>query len=134
MIVAVVTVWMMQMPIDQIVNVIAMGNGRMPAARTMHMPLIVTLALVGGTGVGIYFRHLNTVFIVMVIMGAVQMSIVKVAYVVSVLDGDMAAVWPVCVIVVFMLFTAHGSLCSRSRIDVVRIRMFEHVTDQGFYV
>ena len=76
MIVAVVTVWMMQMPIDQIGNVIAMGNGRMPAARTMHMPLIVTLALVGGTGVGIYFRHLNTVFIVMVIMMLILMLMI----------------------------------------------------------
>ena len=44
MIVAMITVRMMQVPVDQVVHVIAMGHSFMSASRTVHMALVVRAA------------------------------------------------------------------------------------------
>ena len=52
MIVAVVAVGMMKVPVDQVVDVIAVGNGRMTAIRAMFVPLVVFAAIMLGSALG----------------------------------------------------------------------------------
>jgi hypothetical protein len=54
MIVTVITVRMMQVPIDQIINVVTMGNRFVPTARTVFVPLVVAPTdMAGRASVGI---------------------------------------------------------------------------------
>ena len=55
MVVAVIAVRMVQMPVNQVVNVVAVRNGRMTAVRTMHMASFMTAALVVRTTVWVGF-------------------------------------------------------------------------------
>ena len=46
MIITMITMWMMQVPVDQVVKVIAVGNALMRTAWAMYMGLVVSAALV----------------------------------------------------------------------------------------
>ena len=60
MVVAVVAVRVMEVPVDQIVGMIAMRDGRMSAVRAMHVLRVVTAALmIRRTRVRILGRHGN---------------------------------------------------------------------------
>ena len=91
-IVAMPIVGMMQVPIHQVIDVIAVGHGRVPAARAVHvirvMPLAVVRCALGGIGI----RDLDDVLVVVVVVGAVEVPVVQVAHVVAVLYGHVAAV------------------------------------------
>lgn len=107
-VVTVIPVRMMQMPIHQVVNVIAMRYGRVTTVWSMHMIIVMTFALVRRAGVRIDFRNRNYVLVVMILVSTVQMAIVQIADVITVLDSDMAAAWTVHVLVVFVNLVAHG--------------------------
>lgn len=47
MVIAVITVWVMQVPINQIIGVITVWDRRVTTAGTMHVVLRVSAALVG---------------------------------------------------------------------------------------
>ena len=92
-IVAVVAVRMMQMAVDQVIHVIAVRNGRMTTAGTMHVCRVVATARMSGSaGVGIGFCHVERVLF----NGAtrilvVQMTVVQVVHVSIVLHGNVSA-------------------------------------------
>ena len=46
MVIAMITVWMMQMPINQVVHMVAMRYGFMPTFRSMNMSRFMTTAMV----------------------------------------------------------------------------------------
>lgn len=123
MIVAVVSVGMMEVTIDEVVDVIAMGNGFMAAARTVDVTVFVTglvivvLATVGvglGNGNDVFFDD-SVGFLVM------QVTIVKVVDVITMPDCGVAAVGSMLVVVIWVGFTgtfAHGKSRVRGGGDV----------------
>jgi hypothetical protein len=93
MIVAMVAVGVMKMPFDQVVDVIPMRHGFMPASRSMHMALVVrAAAVVGCAPVGVGLRYFNLMFIDVIAMHVVQMSVMQVINVVSVPDGRVTTI------------------------------------------
>lgn len=113
-IVAMVAVRMVQMSVDQIVDVIAVGHGRVAAAGTMQVSRLMSAALmIGRATVGIGCAHVEAVFVDVVAMRMVQMTVVQVVDVVAMPDCRMPAVRTVLVIVMgVMRFVAgaHGLL------------------------
>ena len=109
-IVAVVAVNVVQMPIYEVVDVIAVRDGGVAASGPVDVVRIVAGAAVRGAVFGILGRYRDRVLIVMILVRAVQMAVVQVADVVLVLDGHVTAVRPVRVGVIFMDFVCHGFL------------------------
>ncbi len=72
MIVAMIAVRMVEMSIDQIVDMVAMGNRFMTAARPMDMGGVMAAAMViGGATLRIGRRNLNRMLVDMIPMGMV---------------------------------------------------------------
>jgi hypothetical protein len=91
-IVAVIPMGMMQMSVDQIVHVVAMRDGLMPASRTVLVRTLMPAAPVpGGTAVGIGRRHLDGVLVDMVAVHVMQMAVVQVVDVIAVTNGRVPA-------------------------------------------
>ncbi len=86
MIIAVITVTMVQSPIDQIIEVIAMRDQRMSAP---IMPALTGHRCASG---GIFGAHGNHVLVVMVFVWMVQMPVVEIVYVSIVENAQMPAV------------------------------------------
>ena len=108
MVVAVIAMRMVQVPIHQVIDVIAVRHRGVSAIRAVNVFFVVALAIVSNTPVRILLRYLDDVLVVVVFMGAVKVPVVKVAHVVTVLHGDVAAVRAVFVVVVFMDLMGHG--------------------------
>ena len=100
---------MMQVPVDQVVDVITVRHRRMPAVRAVNVVRFVALAVVGDATVGVNARDLDDVLVVVVFMGAVKVPVMQIADMVSVLHGNVAAVRAVLMVVVFVDFVAHVS-------------------------
>ena len=95
-------VGMVQMAVDQIVDVISVGYGFVAAAWTVDVVLVVsTAAVLRGARAWVSGRHLNDMVIDAFAFGMMEMSIVEIVDVVAVLDGHVAAVPPVLVVVIF---------------------------------
>lgn len=92
MVIAVVAVRMMQVPVDEVVDVFAVGHRLVTAARAVHMVLVVasTLMLRGAT-----FRigrgDLDHVLIDVTIVHVVQMTVMQVVDVIAVAHRRVAA-------------------------------------------
>lgn len=109
MIVAVTAVRVVQMPADQVVVVIAMGNGFVAATRSVLMPSVVTgagMARCAGVGVGV--AHRETVFVHVVLMRMMQVPVMQVVDVTVVLDRGVAAAGFVTMVVRVVDLVAHG--------------------------
>ena len=92
MIVAMVAVRMMQMPVDQIVDVVSVRHRLVPAPRTMNVPRLVSAALVTGrTRVRILRRNLDRVLIDMPVMHVMQMTVVKIVDMIAMLESRVPA-------------------------------------------
>jgi hypothetical protein len=92
MIVAMVAMGMMQVPVDQIVDVVTMRDGRMPAVGAMHVLRVVAAAfMVGRTGVRILGRNGNHVLIHMATLLVMKMPIVQEIDVTLMLDRGVPA-------------------------------------------
>lgn len=101
MVVAVTVVAVMKVALDDIVGVIAVRNSFVTAAGTMYVISSVTCAAV--TGAAIEMMLINVIAVLMM-----KMSIMKVVYVVTVLDGGMSAgVGMLVVMLVVCLTVAH---------------------------
>lgn len=100
---------MVQVAVYQVINMIAVGNRRMSAVGAMNVVRIVPGAVVFDTPVGIDAGDLNDMLVIVVFVGAVKMPIVEIPHMVAVLDGYMAAVRAVFMIVVFVDFVCHRS-------------------------
>ena len=101
MIIAVVAVWMVQVPINQVIHMVTMGYRRMAAARSVLMIGGMTGTLVlWRTGVGVCRRDANHMFIDMIPVRMVQMTIMQVVNMSFMLNSDVPAVGSMLVVVV----------------------------------
>ena len=88
------------MAIHQIVHVVAMGNGFVPAVRPMNMARFVTAAAMRGCAcVWVGLRDGDRVLIDMPLMGVVQMPVMEVVDVPVMHDGLVATVGSVNMVV-----------------------------------
>lgn len=107
--IAVAVMGVVQVTIDQIVDVVAVGHCRVTAAGTMNVICIVTGAGVGrGAGRRVDLIDAENMLVDVGVMGMVQMAVVKVVDVAVVNNRDVTAVWTVNVGVIKMLDTSHG--------------------------
>lgn len=92
MIVAVIAVHVVQVPADEIVGVVAVGNRFVPAIGAVSVPLVVPATAVRGRALG-WIRGIDgeAALVDVVAMNMVQMSIVQVVAVVAMADGLVAA-------------------------------------------
>ena len=97
MVVAVVTVRMVQMAIDEVIDVVAMRHRFVAAAGAMHVAVAV---MVGGADVRVGGADGDGVFIDVVAVRVVQVAVVQVINVAFVLDGGVAAA---CAVLVFVV-------------------------------
>jgi hypothetical protein len=81
-IVAVVTVWVMQAPVDDVVDVVAMRDGLVPAAGPVHMATLVAGSYVMLTLVGVGVAYLDGVLVVVHLavhlVAMVQVAVVQI--------------------------------------------------------
>ena len=100
-IVAMVTVVMMEPTVDEVVNVVAVRNCLMPAARPMDMARLVTFVPILRRAPGrIFGGHFNNMLLDIVPFLMVQMSVMQVVDMVAVLHRDMTAI---CIVMMRML-------------------------------
>jgi hypothetical protein len=92
MIVAMITVGVVQMTIHEVVDVIPVRHSGMPAPWSMAMSLVVTRAgMLRGATLRIRGRHFDPVFVDVPRMRMVQMAIVQVIDVAVVFHREMTA-------------------------------------------
>jgi hypothetical protein len=102
---------MMKVARDQIVDVIAVGNRLMSAARRVRMVLQVARAAMGRRARRrIRGVDLESALVDVSVVAVVEMAIVQVVDVISVADRDVAAARTVDVIVVRVRVVAHALL------------------------
>ncbi|KVQ28105.1 hypothetical protein WL99_28570 [Burkholderia cepacia] len=127
MVITVVAVRVMKAAVDQIIDMIAMRYGLVPATRTMHMPRLMVTA-VRRTFVRIFRADLDLVFVDMIAVRVVQVAIMEIVYVVTMLDCGVTAVRAMLVVMVSMMgfvAGAHASLlCSRDRKRAPKEQLF----------
>ncbi len=99
----------MQVSVDQVIDVITMGYGRMPTARAMNVIFVVAFADVMNAPGGIGVRDRYNMLVVVAFVAAVQMPIVQVSHMVTVFYGYMTTVRTVLVGVVFVDGVGHGN-------------------------
>ncbi len=109
MVVTVIAVGMMQVPVHQVIDMIAVRYDRMPTVRAMNVVLVVAFAVVGNAPVGVGVRDRNDMLVVVAFMSAVQVPVVQVSNVVLVPYGDVTTVRAMLVGVVFVDSVGHDS-------------------------
>lgn len=111
MIVAVAIMWMVQAPIDQVTDVIAVRHCLMPASGPMHMirlmPQIISAQ--GRTLFRVFGGDLDNVLFNVITILVMQVAIVQIVHVITVPYGRMPTLWPMHMIAVCILgmFGAH---------------------------
>jgi hypothetical protein len=91
-IVAVISMGMVQVVSNQVVNVIPVRNGLMRAVWTMDMSLIMSSTrMVGRASVGIGRVDLEGVLIHMIDVRVMQVAVMQIVCMAGVADGQMAA-------------------------------------------
>lgn len=99
-IITMIAVRVVQTPVHDITNVVAMRNRLMPAIRTVNMPVIMTNVLIGITTFGIGRTHSKDVVLDSAILFLVmQMTVMQVINVTVVFDSSVSATFSVLVIV-----------------------------------
>lgn len=100
-VIAVVAVWMVQMAVHQIVNVIAMRDGGVAAIGAVLVALVVAAAsVVGSASGGIGGVYIQAMLFHVVALLMVQMAVVQIIHVALVLDSGVAAARPMNVLVI----------------------------------
>lgn len=92
MIVAVVTVRMVQVALDEVVHVVAVGYGFVAAARAVLVVGGVGLAVVLRSAcVGILRAHLDRMLVIVALVGVMEVAVVQVVDVTVMFDGAVSA-------------------------------------------
>ena len=103
MIVAVVTVKMVEVIADAIIDMISVGHGLVPTSRTMPMGgIVIPTGVAGSAAVGVRACNFDHVLIDMILMRVVQVAIMQIVNVVSMAYGGMTAIGAVLMGVVGM--------------------------------
>jgi hypothetical protein len=104
MIITVIAVGMVQMVRHEIVDVVAMRNRFVAAARTMNVSSIMsTAAMVGRATIRVLVAHFNPMFVHVIGVRMVKMAIVEIIHMIPVPDGNVAAAGSMRVVVVGMM-------------------------------
>lgn len=104
MVVAMIIVRVVKVPLDQVINMVAMRNRLVSTLRPMHMIRSMPRAIVPGRAVLRIRRvYANNMFIDMVFMRIMQMAVMQVVDVAIVHDSGMAAFQPMEMIMIFVL-------------------------------
>lgn len=108
-IVAVIAVWMVQVPIDEIVDVVAVGHRFVSAARAMYMAGIMSRATVVGRAAGrIRVADFQSVlFDLAVGADVMQVTVVQIVDMVAVLNARVFAVRAVLMVVTSVQISHH---------------------------
>lgn len=107
MIIAVIAMAVMQLPITEIVDMIAMGNLFMPRS------LMVTGANHGRTGRWIHVANRDAMFIIVIAMQAVKMTLVKIIDMALMLNSQVAALLTMNMRMASMGLMLHDSFLSQ---------------------
>lgn len=100
----------MEVPGDQVVDMVSVGNGFMTASRTMDMRrLVPSASMFGRADLGIARAHLDGVLVDVVAVHAVQVPVVQVIHMVAMKNGLVAAAGPMYMSVSFVdrMFVVH---------------------------
>ena len=133
-IVAVIAVGMMQMPVDEVADVIAVWDRGVTAVGSVHVVGVMAIAFVGATAIGIRVGDFDGMLVVVIFVRAVQVSVVQIADVIAVLDGDVAAVRTMLVIVVLVDSVCHFQSPPEGSVLICRVGMFDNVPHEVFHV
>ena len=135
MVVAVVAVGMVQVPVHQVINMITMRYGRMPAIRSVNVVFVVTLAYVVNAPGGVFVRDRYDMLVIVVLMGAVQVPVVQVSHMVTVFHGDVTAARTVFMVVVLVDGVGHDSNLPTSFMNRYgRVGVVKDIADERFHV
>lgn len=103
-VVAVPAVRMVQVAVHQVVHMVAVRHRRMAAARPVYVGRIVPRAVARGRApIRIRIRYLHAVFVDVVAVWMVHVDVVQVVNVITMADGDVAALGAVNMIVVVVV-------------------------------
>ena len=101
MVVAVITVRMVQVPVNQVIHMVTMGYSRVAATRSVHMVGCMTSALVlWRAGVGVRRGDTAHMFIDVVPVRMVQVAVMQIVNVAFMLNSDVPAIGSVLVVVI----------------------------------
>ena len=104
-----ITVRVVQVAIDEVVDVIAVRYCLVAATRAVHVIRLVTAAVVRPTTLRIRIAYRDSMLVVVILVGAMQVAVVQVADVIAVLNGGVTAIGSVLMVVVSVLLAAHES-------------------------
>ena len=111
-IVAVITMRMVKTSVDNVVDVVAVGDGFVAAIGTVHVAVFVLSVVDVGATVWIRFGHRKDMLVDRaVVILVMKMTVMEVIDMIAVLDGGVAAPFPVLMLVIFlgdMLFAHNG--------------------------
>ena len=133
-IVAVVAVGVMQMPIDEVADVIAVRNRRVTTVGSVYVVGVMAIAFVGATAIGVRVGDFDGMLVVVIFVRAVQVPVVQIADVIAVLDGDVAAVRTMLMIVVFVDSVCHFQSPPEGSVLICRVGMIDNVPHEVFHV
>lgn len=145
MVIAVPIVGMMQMTVDQVIHVIAMGYRRVPAAGSMDVTLLMSGTAMRQATFGVFGTDFDAVFVVVITVRAMKVAVVEITDVIAVANRNMAAVRSMLMLRVRMRLVVHafrsrasgGWVCvgigvindvANQRLDVVISQPVVHVT------
>ena len=129
-IVTVIAMWVMKMPAHEVIDMVAVRDGLMPTAWPVLMVLGVLATVVVGCASGwIGDTDRQSVLFDLTRFLVVQMAVVEVVGVAVMLNADVAAAWPMLVLVAFRML-CHDQfpflLCSDSVPFSVRCPQKKH--------
>ncbi|MDH2384858.1 hypothetical protein [Bradyrhizobium sp. CER78] len=94
MIVAVVAMLVVQSAVHQVVDMVTMRNGLVPAAHAVDMASLMALGLaLGRASIWIDLTHLDHVLIGVIAVRMVKMAVVEIVNMVTVAHSGMATAW-----------------------------------------
>jgi len=110
--------WVMQVTVDDVIDVIPMRDSFVTATRAMDMSrLMASAGMVRRTSCGVRVVDVQAMLVHMVTMRVMQVTIMEIIDVIAMLDCGVSTVGSVLVIMVVMLVAliAHGSISHFTR-------------------
>lgn len=120
-----IAVLMVQVPGDDVIDVVAMRNRRMAAIGAVPVRLVVAFAVVfRSTAGGIAGAHADPVFIHVISVNVMQVPVVKIIDVPVVAHRGVPAIWSMRVrmMLVNVMFGCHDALLLAMRSQADRVR------------
>ena len=124
MVIAVIAVRVMQVAVNQVVDVISVGNGLVATIDAVLVVGIVSIAIVTiGAVRGVRGAYLNPVLVDMAVMRRMQVSIVQEVDVIVVLDCGVATIFAMLVRMVLMYYmlSRHCYFLRSQLLEVMRV-------------